>query len=135
MVIIMNKIPKITEAEYEVMNILWESEFPLTSVEIIKKLETQKGWNKSTTLTLIGRLVEKEAITSVKKEGRAYCYSPLIFRDDYIKSENDSFIKKLYGGKAKNLIASLVETQKLSNQDIDELKEILKKSKNRNKTK
>lgn len=70
----MKKIPKISEAELEVMKVLW-SKSPQTANEIIQALEGQMNWNPKTVRTLINRLVKKQVIFSQQKIGRTYMYA------------------------------------------------------------
>ncbi|MED2874351.1 BlaI/MecI/CopY family transcriptional regulator [Bacillus bombysepticus] len=129
----MKKIPKISEAELEVMKVLW-SKSPQTANEIIQALEGQMDWNPKTVRTLINRLVKKQVIFSQQKIGRTYMYSPLISQDDYLQVETKSFIKRFYGAALKPLLVNFLQEEKLSSKEIDELKRILD-DKNKNNQK
>ncbi|WP_088068345.1 BlaI/MecI/CopY family transcriptional regulator [Bacillus thuringiensis] len=120
----MKKIPKISEAELEVMKVLW-SKSPQTANEVIQALKGQMDWNPKTVRTLINRLVKKQVIFSQQKIGRTYMYGPLISRDDYLQVETKSFIKRFYGAALKPLIVNFLQEEKLSSKEIDELKRIL----------
>jgi BlaI family penicillinase repressor len=120
----MNKVNRISEAELEVMKILWEASEPVSTNSICKKLQEQSGWDRSTVRTLIKRLLDKEAIIQEKRD--VYCYSAIISEAEYLSAQTRSFISKLYGGSVKNLVASLVENHELSMEDIEELKEFLR---------
>ncbi|MGA4465331.1 BlaI/MecI/CopY family transcriptional regulator [Bacillus bombysepticus] len=129
----MKKIPKISEAELEVMKVLW-SKSPQTANEIIQALEGQMDWNPKTVRTLINRLVKKQVIFSQQKIGRTYMYGPLISQDDYLQVETKSFIKRFYGAALKSLLVNFLQEEKLSSKEIDELKRILD-DKNKNNQK
>lgn len=120
----MNKVNKISEAELEVMKILWDADQPVSTHTICKELEEQMGWDRSTVRTLIRRLVGKEVILQKKLD--VYCYSPLVSEAEYLNAQTESFINKLYGGSVKNLVAALVQNNNLSTEDIEELKTFLK---------
>lgn len=119
----MSEINKISEAELEVMKILWKADQPVSTNIIYKKLLEQMGWDRSTVRTLIKRLHKKEAI--IEKMLDVYCYLPAVSEAEYLNSQTKNFIKRLYGGNVKNLVASLVQNHDLSTEDIEELKEFL----------
>ncbi len=56
----MKELPKISEAELEVMKVLW-SKSPQTANEVIEELEKNMDWNPKTIRTLINRLVHKRS--------------------------------------------------------------------------
>jgi len=119
----LNKIPKISDSEWEVMKVLWKKS-PLTSSQIIEILKEYSSWNPKTIHTLISRLVNKDAIR-VKKGGPFYLYSPNISEEECRKVETKSFIKKVYNGSINLLISNFIKDEKLSWKEIDELKQIL----------
>lgn len=123
----MSEIPKISEAEWEVMKTLWKTN-PLTSEEIIEALSLKMSWSKQTIKTFITRLIKKGVI-GFKKDGRVYNYYPLISEGDCMKFENKSFIKKVYDGALNILFSSFLEEENLSIDEIEELEKILKEKK------
>ncbi|MBI6875306.1 BlaI/MecI/CopY family transcriptional regulator [Clostridium aciditolerans] len=123
----MKKLPKISDSEWEVMKVLWDKS-PLTSSEIIEKLKPVTKWSPTTIYTLINRLVKKEAIKIEEGSSPYICY-PIISKEDYTKKEYKSFLSKVYNGSLNLMISNIVEEQNLSDEEIDELKKILDKSK------
>ncbi len=119
----MNKIPKISDAEWEIMNLIWEKQ-PISTNEIVEKLAQEKSWHNSTIRTLINRLVRKKAL-SFDTQGKQYLYRPLVPREECIKSESQSFVARVFGGAPTPMLAHLVKNTKLSQNDIQELKLIL----------
>ena len=112
----------IGDAELEIMKVIWKSKEPITSLEIGKKVK-DKSWKKTTIATFLTRLAEKGAL-SAKKEGKLYYYSPLITEKDYKKSQTKNLINTLYNGSVKDFAVSFFEEQKLSEDDIKELRAI-----------
>ncbi|HDK7160378.1 TPA: BlaI/MecI/CopY family transcriptional regulator [Clostridium botulinum] len=123
----MKDMPKISAAEWEVMKLLWK-ENPLTSEKIINSLTKKMGWSTQTVKTFITRLLKKEAI-GFEKVGRAYNYYPLISEDECIKAENQSFLQKVYDGAVGILFTRFLEEETLSEEEIEELEQILKDKK------
>ena len=72
----MKKMPQITEAEYEVMQIIWHN-YPISTNEITEQLLQTTNWNPRTIQTLIKRLATKNIIT-YEKQGRVFVYTPLL---------------------------------------------------------
>ncbi|GIP40564.1 beta-lactamase repressor [Paenibacillus sp. J31TS4] len=123
----MNEPPRITEAESEVMKLLWQKE-PLSAQEIIHELQEQMEWSDQTIKTFLNRLHKKNAIR-FEKSGRTYLYYPLVSHDDYLKAENRSFLDRVYNGAVGMLCAKFLEEEKLSDHDIEELEKLLRKKK------
>ena len=119
----MNKIPNISEAEWEVMKIVW-ADSPCTSNQIIEALESIKDWKPKTIKTLISRLVSKNAL-GFKEEGRKYLYYPLVNENECIYAENQTFLSKVYDGALKTMLVSFIKESDLSRDDIEDLKKIL----------
>lgn len=116
----MNLSNKISESEFEVMNILWYEAQPVPFADIRTKLHEKLGWEKSTIATLLRRLQDKGVVSVQGK--RIHYYTPNITREEYIKVKEKSIIDKLYEGSAKNFVAALCHRGELTEADIDELK-------------
>ena len=126
----MNKsIPQISEAEIEVMKVLWEKG-DVTAKEIIVEIEKTNDWKPKTIQTLISRLVAKGAVSTVKKDAKSYIYSSTVKKEAYQSYANKSFIKKLYNGSLNLMLASFIKDAQLSKKDIEELKNILEEKQN-----
>ena len=121
----MNSLPQISEAEYEIMKVIWEYA-PVNTKEIVDIVSKSKIWNMRTIHTLIARLDKKGAITH-KKEGRIYIYSPVVKKEDYINMESRSFINRFYNGAVNKMVMNFIENDMLSSEEIEELKNILNK--------
>ena len=112
----------ISDAELEVMKVIWNEKRPVTSLDICEAFET-KGWKKTTIGTFLTRLVEKGAL-SAEKQGKLYYYTPVISQKDYRKSQTKNLISSLYGGSIKDFAVSLFEEQSISDEELKELKAI-----------
>lgn len=111
---------KISDSELEIMKVLWQKG-KVTSPEIIESLSKVNDWEKTTIKTLITRLVQKGAVKQSKKEGALYTYEALITEREYKKTENKSFIEKLYQGSINNLLLNFVEEKQISKKDLKKL--------------
>lgn len=117
---------KISEAEQEVMMMIWnaEEDTPITSSYILEMSGEEKGWKKTSVLTFLSRLVDKGYL-SCKKEGKTNFYTPLISYETFTKKESKNILKKLYHNSLKNFVTSLYDGDELTNEDVNELKEFL----------
>ena len=129
----MKKTPKISEAEWEVMKVLWSSS-PSTANDIVKKLSGKIHWKRETIRTLINRLVQKKAL-SFKKGGRQYHYYPLVTEAECVKAETKSFLKRFGRSSVEPMLAAFVEEEHLSPERIGRLRRILKEAAEKNKKK
>jgi len=125
----MNEIPKITDAEWQIMKVLWDKA-PITSSEIVEILKPITKWSPTTIYTLISRLVNKKVVR-IEKGLSPYIYYPIISREECRRGESKSFLKKVYDGSLNLMLSNIVEEHELSDEEIEELKRILDKSKDR----
>ncbi len=124
-----NSVPQISEAEIEVMKVLWEKNAS-TAKEIIAEIEKTNDWKPKTIQTLLSRLVAKGAVRTEKKDAKSFIYSAAVKKEDYQSYANRSFIKKLYDGSLNLMLASFIKDAQLSKADIEELKNILEEKQN-----
>src|SRR3954470_21575812 len=121
----MKHLPKISDTEWEIMNLLW-THSPATAAEIIDALQKKDAsWHPKTARTLLNRLVRKKALT-FKKEGRGYLYRPSVSQEACVEAESESFLGRLFGGSLTPMLAHMVERKKLSGDELAELRKILK---------
>ena len=112
----------ITNSEYTIMKILWASREALTVADVVNALDDHR-WTASTVSTFLQRLLKKEVV-GCEKKGKSNLYYPLLDQTDYHLQETETFLDKVYKGSVKNLVAALYENQKLSREDIDDLKSL-----------
>jgi len=120
----MNEIPSISDAEYQVMKVIWAAGVPISTNEVVEKLEKTTAWKPKTIQTLLSRLVKKGAL-KYEKESRVFVYTSLIRESEILEKESDSFLNRFYDGTLNSMIVNLLEHDKLSEEDMNELKRIL----------
>ena len=121
----MKPLPQISEAEFEVMKIIWKHA-PISTNEITEKLTKTTKWSPKTIQTLIKRLVTKGAL-SYEKQSRVFVYTPLIEEKKYISQESYSFLERYYEGNITAMLSAYIEDDKLSESEIDTLRSLLAK--------
>ena len=119
----MRELPQISEAEFEVMKVVWKYA-PINTNEITEKLTQTTNWSPKTIQTLIKRLVSKKALT-YEKQSRVFVYTPLIKEDEYIRRESNTFLNRFYDGNITSMLVSYIEDDKLSETEIDTLRSLL----------
>lgn len=120
----MIKIPRISEAEWAVMEVVWHRH-PVTALEVVQQLSSRKEWQDQTIRTMLRRLVRKKAL-KYKAEGKVYFYEPAVSREQCVRGESQSFLERVFGGSAHPLLVQLAQETKLSADEIAELKRILR---------
>lgn len=119
----MKKLPQISEAEFEVMKVIWKYA-PISTNEVTEKLTQTTDWSPKTIQTMLKRLVNKKALT-YEKQSRVFVYTPLIQQDEYIRQKSNSFLDRFYDGNIVSLLSSYLKDEKLSDSEIDSLRSLL----------
>ncbi len=119
----MGKLPQISEAEFEVMKVVWKYA-PINTNEVTEKLTQTTNWSPKTIQTMLKRLVSKKALT-YEKQSRVFVYTPLVKEEEYIRQESNSFLKRYYDGNIASMVASYLEDEKLSDTEINTLRHLL----------
>jgi BlaI family penicillinase repressor len=121
----MAKIPKISDAEWKVMEVIWR-EAPVPADKIVEMLSPHTGWNPSTIKTMINRLIKKDALR-YELDGKRYIYRPAVTRQACVKTEGRSFVRRVFGGDVAPMLAHFVEDAKLTPDELAELRKMLEK--------
>lgn len=119
----MTGLPQISEAELKVMKIVWEHA-PISTNDITERLTVSTSWSPKTIQTLIKRLVTKKVL-SYEKQGRVFVYTPLVSEKDYVSHESRSFLQRFYDGHISSMLSAYIQEEKLSKDDLDELRSLL----------
>jgi predicted transcriptional regulator len=117
---------RISEAEWQVMEVLW-TQSPLTAQEVAARL-AGTGWTLATVKTLLARLAAKGAL-STAEDGRRYLYSPAVERAAVAAGESRRLVDRLFGGRPAPLVAHLAERGELSAADLAELEALIRELK------
>lgn len=119
----MKLLPQISEAEFEVMKIVWKHA-PISTNEITDQLVRTTTWSPKTIQTLIKRLVTKGALT-YEKQSRVFVYTPLVNKDEYIGQESSSFLNRFYDGDISAMVSAYMDHDQLSEKEISTLRSLL----------
>lgn len=119
----MKQLPQISDAEYEVMKVIWKYA-PINTNQVVEKLASSSSWSPKTIQTMLLRLVKKQAI-SKEKQGRIFVYMPLVQEEEYRTGASRKFLDRFYDGALGSMVLNFIQQQQLSSEEIQELKEIL----------
>ena len=114
----------LSDGEWKLMNLLWD-DVPMTMGRFVEALKAETGWTKSTVNVMLKRLSEKGAVR-IDTDGVKKLYYPLIRRDDAIRSEAKSTLKRIRMDRFGLLVSTMAQESELSQEEIDELIAILK---------
>jgi predicted transcriptional regulator len=115
---------RISNGESLVMEALWRKS-PQSAEEIVADLAMENNWSQATVKTFINRLLMKKAIKA-ERDGRRYLYRPAMRRADFITTESQGLLDRLFDGRLAPLVAHFSQNKKLSSEDIAELKRLVK---------
>ncbi len=117
----------ISEAEWAVMELLWESS-PRTSAELCAALEKTRRWKRATVMTLLSRLITKGVILTAG-EGRPWNYAAAVARENCVAQETRGFLERMFNGALLPMVAHCIEHQKLTPQELTDLRALLDQAK------
>jgi BlaI family transcriptional regulator, penicillinase repressor len=123
----MKTAPRISEAEWEVMKVVWKKS-PCLAQDIIQSLSGSTKWAPATVKTLLNRLMSKGAL-HFEKAGKSYIYSPAFTEGECRAAEADSFLHRVFDGALSPMISHLVQSRRLSAKELDALEKILRERK------
>lgn len=119
----MPKPPAISDAEWDVMQVLWETSH-LTANEVVERVMGRRNWNPRTVKTLLNRLMHKGAL-GFEREGKRYRYFPRVSREECVRSESRSFLDRVFGGALGPMLAHFVNEAPLTPDEIRQLRELI----------
>ena len=111
---------RLPEAEFEVMQAVWEGEAPMTTGYLMKAIGYSKGWKAPTLISFLVRLENRGFITSCKN-GKERLYTPVADRTTYLSRVTEDFVEKYHSGSFVNLLDSLFCDRNFSNDEVDAL--------------
>ena len=119
----MDRSKKMSETESEIMEVLWNSEAPMSASELIDYFAEQRGkvWKAPTLATFLSRLSQKGLVGSVRR-GRVPYYHPIQTRAAYKQSIAQELLDTMYQGSVTKFFATLCGDTPLSAKDREELR-------------
>ncbi|MCL2236194.1 MAG: BlaI/MecI/CopY family transcriptional regulator [Defluviitaleaceae bacterium] len=116
---------KVFDSELKVMEVLWQ-EGEMTAGQLAKLLKEQTGWNRNTTYTVIGKLIDKGA---VERFGDNFSCRVLITKEQVQTHEAKELVGKLFDGSPGLFLSAFLSGESLSETEIKELKKLVEELK------
>lgn len=110
------------------MEAIWRGGYPVAANEVIERLGSKTEWKPNTIRTLLARLVKKGAL-AYSESGHRYLYAPCFTREQHVSHTSESFLGRVFGGAAQNLLVHFARSGKLTEKDLKDLKSILDRGK------
>lgn len=119
----------LTPLELKVMNILWVLKKGFVK-DIIAQWPADEELPKYNTVSTIVRILEKKGYVDHKSEGRSHKYFPVISKGKYQKKLIGNVLENVFSGSLTGMVSSLLDSQKVSQGDLDQIKTLLNESEN-----
>ncbi len=110
---------QLTQAEQKLAEIIWDNA-PISSSLLVELCEKQLQWKKSTTYTMLKRLEGKGVF-----ENRGSVVRALLTREGFYAAQSKQYVNRAFGGSLPRFLAAFTRNQKLSQQEIQELKRLI----------
>ena len=120
------RLPEISDSEWDVMNVLWASDAPLAANEVVERLAGVRDWSPRTVKTLLNRLINKGALT-YEAQGKRYLYRPRVPREQCVREETRSFLSRVFANAPGAMLLQFVEQAKLTPGEVEALRKLLEK--------
>jgi BlaI family transcriptional regulator, penicillinase repressor len=119
------RLPKLSKFDLQIMQALW-AKGPLSIREIQESFPDRKRPAYTTVQTIVYRLEAKKALRRAKKISNAHIFEAVISRSEAQRRLIDDFLG-IFGGQVQPVMAHLIETGKLTLEDVQEAEKILRK--------
>lgn len=113
---------KLSESEYRLMDLVWNTE-PVNSTELVRLALKELGWKKSTTYTVLKKLVDKQALDNEQAQVRS-----LVKKERVIRYESDTLLKKSFGGSVPDFVAAFLKDRKLTKEEALRLQHLIEEA-------
>jgi len=113
----------LTETELELMTILWRLGEGSVS-DVIKQLPKERELAYTSVSTIL-RILEQKGVLSTRKEGRGHIYTPQVEKSDYEAKTVKHVVDRVFDGTPVALVRQLLDTVKLNENDLKELKNLI----------
>ena len=113
---------KLYDGEYKFVSLIWDNE-PVNSTELVKICEENLGWKKSTTYTVLRKLVSR----GVLQNNNATVTSQ-VKREDVQQYETDALLDKVFDGSIPSFISTFLKDKKLSEKEFEEIRKMIEEA-------
>jgi BlaI family penicillinase repressor len=115
---------EILETEWDILDALWQAE-RATARQVTEALSSRRDWAYSTVKTMLDRMVEKELVVA-RQVGNVWEYAPAMPRRKAQRQAWRRFVDVAFGGAVAPTLAFVAKETRLSKEDREELRALLK---------
>ncbi len=119
----------LTDTELELMTILWKLGEGSVA-DVIENLSEGRELAYTSVSTIL-RILEQKQVLKTRKEGKGHIYIPTLQRDEYEKKAVKNVVDKVFDGTPSLLVKQLLDTSRLSEEELKEIKSLLLKKENK----
>jgi BlaI family penicillinase repressor len=119
------KSPTLTEQELEIMKIVWARDS--ASVRDVYEALLERRKIAYTTVMTMMKIMEQKKYLLKTQEDRAYIYRPAKPKNQVIKGMVREFVNRVFNGSAEPLLVHLIEDQRLSQKDLEEIAQMIRR--------
>jgi predicted transcriptional regulator len=105
----------LSESEYRIMDIIWDNA-PVESGQLVKLCESKLSWKKSTTYTMLKKLIDKDLVKNTDS-----VVTVVVPREEVQSHESEHVVKRSFGGSLPAFVNAFLGNGKLSKKEADEL--------------
>lgn len=124
------KAQRLPDSEFDLMQVIWDQQPPVTTGQLMELIGHERSWKVQTVVTLLARLTERGFLRVEKGSGRERHFYAAISREEYLRMETESFLDHYHHKSVSSLIAALAGSR-LSENDLNELSDFVKKARER----
>lgn len=121
------RIDKISVAEVEILEYLWQEGREVPSKEILDYFNDvqHKGLKKQTLNNFLSRLLKRELIVRISQD-RRYLYVPTISKEEFEKDKAEAILNSMYSGSLFKFVSALSGGELITREEADEVRKLLK---------
>ena len=128
------KAKKCTPAEWQIMEVIWQKQTASVR-EVLQNLEDQGEKKAYTTIQTIMNILVKKGLLNAEKTGMVNYYTPTVKRKNMIRTETRTLLARIFKGSVPALTSFLIDSEDISLDDIERIKQTLAEKENKLKDK
>ena len=110
---------RLCDSDYRLLTVIWDTE-PVNSMELSRICEERIGWKKSTTFTLLRKLIDKKLVQNVRAT-----VTSVVPKEEVMARETELFVKQTFNGSLPGFLVAFLGGKKLTANEADELKQLI----------
>jgi BlaI family penicillinase repressor len=114
---------QLSDLQLDVLRVIWRDD-EATVAKVHSELLPKRGLATTTIATVLTRL-EKRGVLAHRREGRQFVYRSLVTEKDAARNMVNELTERVFNGDAAELVAHLINERKVTNGELDRLKQLI----------